>query len=39
MRVETRTIVDKYYIETDKKLFEKFAKIIKEDYENKETKD
>ena len=37
MRVETRTIVNKYYNETDKKLFEKFAKIIKRDYENKET--
>lgn len=36
MRVETRTIVNNYYDEETKKLFCKFAKIIENDYQNKE---
>ncbi len=37
MRAETRTIVNSYYNDTDKNLFERFAKIIEKDYQNKET--
>lgn len=37
MRAETRIIVNSYYNDTDKKIFERFAKIIKKDYQNKET--
>lgn len=37
MRAETRTIINGYYNDTDKNLFERFAKIIKKDYQNKET--
>lgn len=37
MRAETRIIVNNYYSEEDKKLFCKFAKIIKKNYQNKET--
>lgn len=37
MRTETRIIVNRYYNDTDKKLFEKFARIIEKDYKNKTT--
>ncbi len=37
MRAETRTIVNSYYNDVDKKIFERLADIIKKDYQNKET--
>ncbi len=37
MRAETRLIINNYYDEDDKKLFCKFAKIIKNDYKIKDT--
>lgn len=36
MRAKTRTIVNSYYNDIDKKIFERFANIIKKDYKNKE---
>ena len=35
MRAETRTILNNYYSDNDKKIFEKFAKIITENYRDK----
>lgn len=37
MRTEIKNIVDNYYTKEDKKLFCRFAKIIENDYKNKET--